>query len=278
MPFITARVISVVRSDAIVASAFAGEDQSILCQTLVHLQGQILGDDAANHTFEWEETLPGGSITLINPNTLNPSFLDPGSSDIEITLYVDRNTPFEASDTVLISATPTTTMRGATTTSHAQQNKPASAGSFATFASSGMGLLDSVDIDFKVGAYSYNYPPDATYSPIYKAEDLVRIKDNLRGNYWLMRDIDLSGYPNWDPIGTANKPFIGELQGNGFKIDNLSVTSSPILVEGGDPLWNEVQLLAKFEGFDGDTSYTELSDNAANATFQTDAQISIPFD
>ena len=84
MPFITARVVSVIRTDAIAALADAGADQSILCLTLVQLQGQILGDDAANHTFEWEETLPGGSITLINANTLSPSFLDPGSSDYTI--------------------------------------------------------------------------------------------------------------------------------------------------------------------------------------------------
>ena len=256
MPFITARVVSVIRTDAIAAAAFAGDDQSVLCASLVQLQGQILGDDAANHTFEWVQT-SGDPIAFINPNTLNPSFLASGGSDIEITLYVDRGTPYEASDTILISATPTTTMRGAAQTSHAQQNKSASAGTFAAFTSSGMGLLDSVDLDFKVGAYSYNYPPDATYSPIYKAEDLVRIKDNLTGNYWLMRDIDLSDYDNWDPIGTATKPFSGELQGNGFKIENLSISSDSILIRSADPYIDNVTLMVSGEtAADGSTTFT----------------------
>ena len=34
--------------------------------------------------------------------------------------------------------------------------------------------LNEIDVGLAVGAYSYNYPPDSTYSPIYKAEDLRR--------------------------------------------------------------------------------------------------------
>jgi hypothetical protein len=41
----------------------------------------------------------------------------------------------------------------------------------------------------------------------------------------------------------------------------------------GDPNWSQVQLLAKFEGTDGATTYTELSGNAAAATFVNQAQI-----
>lgn len=41
----------------------------------------------------------------------------------------------------------------------------------------------------------------------------------------------------------------------------------------GDPLWAEVELLADFEGPDAATSYTEISTNAASATFQGNAEL-----
>ena len=41
-----------------------------------------------------------------------------------------------------------------------------------------------------------------------------------------MADIDLSSYSNWTPIGDHTNPFTGELNGNGFVIDNLSVNGS----------------------------------------------------
>lgn len=41
----------------------------------------------------------------------------------------------------------------------------------------------------------------------------------------------------------------------------------------GDPQWSEVQLLAKFEGTDAATTYTEVSVNAASATFNGNAQL-----
>lgn len=41
----------------------------------------------------------------------------------------------------------------------------------------------------------------------------------------------------------------------------------------GDPSWSQVQLLADFEGADGATTYTELSDNGLAATFVNQAEI-----
>lgn len=61
------------------------------------------------------------------------------------------------------------------------------------------------------------------YIGIYTAEDLYNIRNNLSGKYILMNDIDLSVYENWEPIGTLEEPFTGELDGNGCLIMNLSI-------------------------------------------------------
>lgn len=68
---------------------------------------------------------------------------------------------------------------------------------------------------------------------------------------------------------------------NDLSIDwlNASATSIELLrflhvsAVPGDDNWTEVQFLAKFEGADAATSYTELSPNAAVAVFYDDAQI-----
>lgn len=59
------------------------------------------------------------------------------------------------------------------------------------------------------------------YIGIYTAEDLNNIRNNLSGKYFLMNDIDLSVYENWEPIGTDNLPFTGEFNGNGNEIINF---------------------------------------------------------
>ena len=67
----------------------------------------------------------------------------------------------------------------------------------------------------------------AGYTGIYTAEDLKNIRDNMRGKYILMNDIDLSGI-DWVPLeapSTAIAPdFDGILDGNGYTIRNLSCT------------------------------------------------------
>lgn len=62
------------------------------------------------------------------------------------------------------------------------------------------------------------------YIGIYTAEDLYNIRNNLSGKYILMNDIDLSVYKNWEPIGTSDSPFAGELNGNGYSIKNMTIT------------------------------------------------------
>lgn len=61
------------------------------------------------------------------------------------------------------------------------------------------------------------------YTPIYTAEDLNNIRNNLSGKYILMNDIDLSSYENWEPIGTYKTPFTGEFNGNSKIINNFKI-------------------------------------------------------
>lgn len=60
------------------------------------------------------------------------------------------------------------------------------------------------------------------------AEDLIKISEKMDGNYILVKDIDLSAYPNWEPIGGAygESVFTGTLNGNGYSIKGLRRTAS----------------------------------------------------
>ena len=52
-------------------------------------------------------------------------------------------------------------------------------------------------------------------------EEFNDIRDMLEMHYVLTADIDLSGYDNFEPIGTKVSPFKGKLLGNGHKITGL---------------------------------------------------------
>ena len=58
---------------------------------------------------------------------------------------------------------------------------------------------------------------------VWTAEDLDGVRDYLDAHFIQMADIDLSVYENWEPIGTSGTPFEGIYDGNGHKIDNLTI-------------------------------------------------------
>ena len=62
------------------------------------------------------------------------------------------------------------------------------------------------------------------YIPIDSYYKLDKIRDNLSGRYYLIKDIEVPAGANWKPIGTFDKPFTGILDGQGFKISNLAIT------------------------------------------------------
>ena len=62
-------------------------------------------------------------------------------------------------------------------------------------------------------------------TPIYTAADLNNVRSNLSGDYVQMNDIDLSGYPNWAPIGTGVRPFTGRYDGNYHRVTGLTLSN-----------------------------------------------------
>ena len=63
------------------------------------------------------------------------------------------------------------------------------------------------------------------YTVIKTAAELQAMNNNLSGKYILMSDIDLSGV-TWVTIGNSSSYFTGEFNGNGYTINNLSLSSS----------------------------------------------------
>ena len=55
------------------------------------------------------------------------------------------------------------------------------------------------------------------------AEHLDEVREDLDAHYVLVDDIDLSGEPNWDPIGDDTTPFTGSFDGDFHTIENLTI-------------------------------------------------------
>ena len=52
------------------------------------------------------------------------------------------------------------------------------------------------------------------------------VRDFPDSFFVLTNDIDLNGFENWKPIGTAAEPFTGQFDGNGYTIRNLTIDNS----------------------------------------------------
>jgi len=57
-------------------------------------------------------------------------------------------------------------------------------------------------------------------------EDFNSVRDNLSAYYELGNDIDMSEFGNFEPIGTNVLSFVGEFDGKGFKISNLTIIAT----------------------------------------------------
>lgn len=73
-----------------------------------------------------------------------------------------------------------------------------------------------------------NKADDTGIIEISTAEDLIRISERMDRDYILVNDIDLTAYPDWEPIGGAygKNIFTGTLDGNGYSISGLRRTNS----------------------------------------------------
>ena len=84
--------------------------------------------------------------------------------------------------------------------------------------------------------------PAVNATPIYTAQDLDNVRNNLTGSFKLMNDIDLSGYNGgqWVPIGYSHNSkegatislFAGTFDGQGYVIKNLRITDSTYQYNG----------------------------------------------
>ena len=62
-------------------------------------------------------------------------------------------------------------------------------------------------------------------------EQFLKIKESMNGHYKLVADIDLNTV-EWTPIGSNATPFTGVLDGNGYKIKNLTITGTVSNIAG----------------------------------------------
>lgn len=104
MPFISIRIISSEVETLPISFISAGDDQNILCATIVQLEGYV-GAIAGTYTFEWEQ-LSGTPVVLENEDTLSPWFINPNTGDFSFRLWVNRNTPLEQFSDVEIFRNP----------------------------------------------------------------------------------------------------------------------------------------------------------------------------
>ena len=58
---------------------------------------------------------------------------------------------------------------------------------------------------------------------ITNADQLKEITKDMSAYYVLANDIDLSGIVSWEPIGTKENEFAGELDGQGYTIDHMTI-------------------------------------------------------
>lgn len=95
---------------------------------------------------------------------------------------------------------------------------------------------ENVNEDYAAFYSDYIYNPAGTvdytgYIFIENAADFANIANDLDGKYVLLNNIDLGGV-EWSPIGTAEKPFTGTLDGNGNTISGLAITKTTDGVAG----------------------------------------------
>ena len=100
---------------------------------------------------------------------------------------------------------------------------------------------------------------------IYNAYQLNNIRNNLNAYYKLGTNIDLSQFSNWIPIGSSDAPFTGKLDGCGFCISGLTITSCNYLHLGLFGYCNENAILSNINISDANINMV-LSDDTIVGT------------
>ncbi|NLA77183.1 MAG: hypothetical protein GX851_05055 [Clostridiales bacterium] len=71
-----------------------------------------------------------------------------------------------------------------------------------------------------------DYTQYANYTWITTAEQLNNVRNDLNEKYFILNDLDMSSYSNWEPIGTEAQPFTGELIGNNIAIKGIKLIAA----------------------------------------------------
>lgn len=125
------------------------------------------------------------------------------------------------------------------------------------------------------GMYSIAFATDEVlddYTPIYTADDLKNIRNNLSGKYVLMNHINLSDYSEWNVIGNYGSPFAGELDGNGYSIIGLNSKRSLLGWVQNATIKNlgivNCNIFQQEETASSVSSAGAFADNAINSSFE----------
>jgi hypothetical protein len=84
---------------------------------------------------------------------------------------------------------------------------------------------DLAAIDDNLTGTSYTFAANTPYQVVISNTSSVNMLDK---NYFLINNIDLSSFANWAPLGT----FTGELDGVGYNISNLTLSSADTNTQG----------------------------------------------
>lgn len=95
------------------------------------------------------------------------------------------------------------------------------------------------------------------YTCIYTPVQFDSIRNNMGGKYILMNDIDLVSFPDWKPIGTGANPFKGIINGNGYKVENMTLTKAHLTADYASPVVSALEGYGY--GLFGFVSYGEIS-------------------
>ena len=88
----------------LINSFTAGPDQLVLCENIINLEATVDGN-LFGHTIEWEQ-IAGNPVTLLNPNTLTPSYVEVDTTEKTFRFYIDRGTVFEQFDDITVFSKP----------------------------------------------------------------------------------------------------------------------------------------------------------------------------
>jgi hypothetical protein len=84
---------------------------------------------------------------------------------------------------------------------------------------------DLATIDDNLSSSSYEFAANTSYAVTVENKSSAQMLDL---NYFLVNNIDLSSIANWTPLGT----FTGELDGKGYNISNLTISSTNTSTQG----------------------------------------------